>query len=353
MVGVTLISTDKNKNATLQMQTEENIQVADQATEQNGNLNEADLLSFLSSESQIEDQAPEPTEKSEESEESESTNVLSQLEEEVEETEEESDETEESQESEETEVEEAEEAETTEVDQDAPKSVQKLLKQIGRLTARSKSAEEAVEALTAQVESLKLEKKVESNPSIEEINSFDELEVLRKEALSAKKWARSHEDEQYVQDGDKEYTREEIKRIRDSAEEHLEELIPERMKFLQQKQSAEALMSKDFTFMKNQASPEMKIFQGLMQDENLKVLDKLPNSAYLKALIAEGVAVVKNRRTPKKAIKSRIKTAPPKSLPDDVSPPVQKKDNTSDIRKKFLGEGNISQDQLTAFLINS
>lgn len=310
----------------------EDVQVADNEQATEGNLTQNDLLNFLSSESTNEE-VPEPTDESG-GEETKSEAVLSQSEEET------------SEQPEEVEANEAEEDEETQ-----PKSVQKLLKQINRLTARAKGSEEKVEALSSQLQSMNLEKKVEENPTIEEVQSFDDLEKLRKEALSAKKWARSHEDENYVQDGDKEYTREQIKKIRDSAEEHLEELIPERQKFLQLKTSSEQQALEDFPSLKQEGSRELEILATMNADKNLKALDKLPNGLYLKSLMIEGILSVEKKRAPKARIKKpKAIGKPPMAPTGDTSPPVRNTTSDSDRRKKILGDSNISENQLSAFL---
>lgn len=326
----------------------EQIEVADSpATETNQptNLSEGDLLNFLSDEPTA-DQVTETTDDSA-GEETESEAVLSQSESD------DTDEVEDEQHSEDTEDPEEDTDDDPEPEQ--PKSVQKLLKQIGRLTARSKSAEEAVDALSQQVESMKLEKKVESNPTIEEVTTAKDLEQLRKEALSAKKWARKHEDEDYVQEGDKEYTREEIKRIRDNAEEHLDELIPEREKFIRNKQQSDTLLQQDFKFINSDSeSFEGKLWKSILNDPKLKVLDKLPNGNYLKALMVEGASNLQKSKQPVKSkgkLKpSRPKPPPPLSPNSDVSPPTRNTRSDTDRRKKILGESNISEEQLTAFL---
>ena len=96
-----------------------------------------------------------------------------------------------SEQSEETETEEDEEAEGVQ-----PKAVSKLLKQVGKLTARAKGAEESVDALKAEIQNLKLqpqqETKEQGQPALEDISSMGDLEKLRKEAMSAKRWALQH-----------------------------------------------------------------------------------------------------------------------------------------------------------------
>jgi hypothetical protein len=318
-----------------------------------GNLSQEDLLNFLSEESQ--DDASEPTEQLG-GDQATSEDVLSQSNEQTESDVEISEESAIAQ----SKSEEEEDSDDEELDQDdegQPKSVKKLLKQIGRLTARSKSAEEAVQALSAQVESMKLDQKVVENPTIENAQTIEQLEQLRQEALSAKKWARQHEDEDYVEDGDRQYTRAEIKGILRSAEEHLDELIPARKEFLTKKYQSDELAKRDFSFMRDTESDEYKLLGRMLKDPSLKPLDKLPNGLYLRGLMIEGVNSLKSKASTKKPAKKiavKRPTPPPPTSPNsDVSPPARNQSSSSDIRKKFLGEGNITQDQLSAFLSNS
>lgn len=318
------------------------VEVADNenATEQNQqNLTSDDLLSYLNSESSEAEPTEPIAEATEEVEKAEE--VLSQSNE---------DETSSEGESEE---EDHESDEDSEDEPEQPKSVQKLLKQVSRLTARSKSAEEAVEQLTNQVESMKLDKKVEQNPTIEEAQDFKQLEVLRKEALSAKKWARQHEGQDYVTEGEKEYTKEEIKQIRDSAEEHLEELIPARQEFLKARQESDQIAFNDFPSLADKDSEDRKLLENMMHDPNLQSLHKIPNGLYLRALMIEGIKSVKARKVKtkspaKKIAKTRPKPPPPTAPGSDASPPMRQTSKTD--RKQMLGDSNISEGQLSAFL---
>ena len=83
--------------------------------------------------------------------------------------------------------------EEAEADESQPKGLTKALKQINRLTARAKGAEEEVALLKAQVENLKTqpaqEAKTDSQPTLENVQNAKDLESLRKEAVAAKKWA--------------------------------------------------------------------------------------------------------------------------------------------------------------------
>jgi hypothetical protein len=320
------------------MSENETVEVADQATEiQKGNLSPSDLLNYLSAPQSEEAEIvatdqPDPEAEAEEAEQP----VLLQSEKQIEDESDDADETEE--------VEEA---------SDEPKGVQKLVRQVGKLTARAKTAEEQVEALKAQIESIKVDKKPSGNPTVDKINTIEELQELRKQALSAKKWARKHEGEEFVQDGDQEYTGEQIRQIRDQAEEHLDELIPERLDFLQKKSGSEQQALRDFEFLKDQKSEQFKLLQNFMGDKTFKILDTLPNGLYLRALMVEGHFAQKSKKTPKKVV-AKVKPKPPTDHNSDVSPPIRNaKLSDKDLKKKFLGEENISSDQLTAFFRQS
>jgi hypothetical protein len=317
------------------MSENQNEEVAlDEATENQGNLTSADLLGLLSKPAEAEEDVT--TE--EEVEASETESVFSQSDDSQEEVEE---------------VEESEEDDETDQETEEPKGVKKLVRQVGKLTARAKSAEEQVTALQAQVESLKVDSTTSENPTIDNIQTIEELEELRQQALSAKKWARQNEGEPYVTEGDKEYTSEEIKQIRDQAEDHLDEMIPDRLKFLQKKAGSEQQAVQDFDFINDTKSEEFKLLQTMMNDKSFAPLNNLPNGLYLRALMVEGHFSKLAKKSPKKSVR-KIKPNPPMDTASDVSPPVRgAKKSDSEMRKKYLGDSNISSDQLTAFLTNS
>jgi hypothetical protein len=312
------------------MKSTDTVEVADNATEnQKGNLTPNELLNYLSDPQgeEVNDVATEDS--GAEAEETDET-VLLQLEDEQGE-------------------EETEEAEQAEEESDQPKGVQKLVRQVGKLTARAKTAEEQVEALKAQIDSIKVDEKPSGNPTIDKITSVKELQELRDQALSAKKWARKHEGQEYVLEGDQEYTGEQIRQIRDQAEDHLDELIPQRLEFLQRKEGSEQQAINDFDFLKDKKSDQFKLLQDFVGDKNFKILDTLPNGLYLRALMVEGHFAKESKKSPKKVVR-KSKPEPPTDPMSDVSPPIRKaKSSDYETRKKFLGEENISSDQLTAF----
>ena len=167
----------------MQMTDTETAEVADEiATEQSeGNISEDALTNLLVEPTEL----PEPvqTEEVEESEEPES--VLSQSNDDILEDE-------------------------TSSEDDMPKSVKKLLKQVDRLTARAKSSEEANAKLLEKIESLQQQPVQNDSEGIDQeiskIHSISDLEKLKKEALTAKKWAMSNLGKDYVPEGDREYS---------------------------------------------------------------------------------------------------------------------------------------------------
>jgi hypothetical protein len=317
------------------MQITDQTEVAE-ATEDtpNENLSSDDLLNFIASEPVAEESTDEEVTTDESGVETESEDgneeVLSQSEDQEE-------------------VEDGNDQDDQEEEDKTPKSVQKLVKQIGKLTARAKSAEENYQAIQAEVSALRKtesEEKAQS-ASVSEVETFEQLEELRQQAIGAKKWARKHEDESFVEEGGQEYTKEQIKEIRDNAEDHLDEAIPARMKFLQERAQSDQQALETFTFLNDSNSPEAELPQQINANERFKVLDTLPNGLYIKSLIVEGCKSVRTKSS-KPATKQTTKKVP-KVLSEpmsEVSPPVRKVKNKSSV----LGKGNVSEDQLIAFL---
>ena len=134
-----------------------------------------------------------------------------------------------------------EEPEDESEEDDQPKGLKRALSQINRLTARAKGAEEEVAALKEQIRGLKSQPSEPTQdgakPTLEQVQTIQELNDLRKEAMAAKKWALQHIGNEYVEVDGKEFSDEDIRQILMEAEEYLGEKIPERANFLQEKQN--------------------------------------------------------------------------------------------------------------------
>jgi len=265
--------------------------------------------------------------------------------------------TEDSEESEE-ETEEIAEEEESDEGAEPPKAVGKLLKQVNKLTARAKSAEETAEALQAQIESLKTnpQKQSESSqPALEEVHDFQSLETLRKEALAAKRWSLQHIGKDYVESGGKEYADEDIRNILTQAEDYLTEKIPERAQYLQSKSqwqqdtiNAHPWISETVD---TDIAEERRSVLGQIKSQYADILKSLPNGDFVAATLVRGVEAIKADQAAKtaKPKAKKVAKAPPTTM-GDSSPPVQ----TSATRKtankqKILERKQLSENDLAAF----
>ena len=265
----------------------------------------------------------------------------------------------ESEESEEETEEIAEEEESESEEAEPPKAVGKLLKQVNKLTARAKSAEETAEALQAQIESLKTnpQKQSESSqPALEEVQDFQSLETLRKEAVAAKKWALQHIGKDFIEVDGKEYADEDIRNILTQAEDYLTEKIPERAQYLQ----ATAQWQQDTinthpwiseTVDTDQAEERRSVL-GQIKSQYADILKSLPNGDFVAATLVRGVEAIKSDQAAKtaKPKSKRVAKAPPSSM-GDSSPPVQTSATRQTANKqKILERKNLSVNDLAAFL---
>ena len=254
----------------------------------------------------------------------------------------------------------ADEEESTDESGDAeppPKAVGKLLKQVNKLTARAKSAEETAEALQAQIESLKAspQKQSESSqPALEDVQDFQSLETLRKEAVAAKKWALQNIGRDYVESGGEEYSDDDIRNILTQAEDYLSEKIPERAQYLQSAQQWQQDTINTHPWISETVdtdlAEERRSVLGQIKSQYADILKSLPNGDFVAATLVRGVEAIKQDQAAKSAKpkSKRVAKAPPTTM-GDSSPPVQ----TSATRKtankqKILGKKSLSENDLAA-----
>jgi len=260
--------------------------------------------------------------------------------------------------SEEEEEETESEAEVEETEAEPPKGVGKLLKQVSRLTSRAKSAEEKVEAMGAEIANLKAqpnEQKAEpqGSPVLEEVANFDDLEKVRKEAIAAKKWAVQHLGKEFVEEGEKEYTGDEIREIFAAADEYLTEKIPERAGFLKAKAESDARSREVFDFWDDPEDEANQLYQQVLADPRYAALNALPNRDFVMGLIVEGFRSVNEKAESKgkKPAKKKPAKTPPATLEESVAPPPKAKDERQNKRvKDAIAAGNISADQFADLL---
>ena len=256
-------------------------------------------------------------------------------------------------EEEETEAEEEAEEESTE---GPPKGVGKLLKQVGKLTARAKSAEERVEAMQAEIAALKSQPQKadpQGSPVLEEVANFDDLEKVRQEAIAAKKWAVQHLGKDYVEDGEKEYSGDEVREIFAAADEYLTEKIPQRAGFLKAKAESDARSREVFDFWDNPEDEANQLYQQVLADPRYAALNALPNRDFVMGLIVEGFRSVnaKAEAKGKKPAKKKPAKTPPATLEESVAPPPTPKTDRQDKKiKAAIAQGNISPEKFAELL---
>ena len=265
--------------------------------------------------------------------------------------------TEEESEEESEEVVEEEEEEAEEAEAEPPKAVGKLLKQVNKLTARAKSAEENANALKAEIDALKANPQSATEPqkpALEDVNTFEGLESLRKEALAAKRWSLQHIGKDFVESGGKEYSDEDIRGILTQAEDYLTEKIPERAQHLQsQAQWAKDTSATHPWIESSEGFEDRKEIFEQIRNQYSQVLGSLPNADFVAATLARGVEAIQaeNSKVSKAPTKKRKVKAPPPSEIGDSSPPVQTAATRSTVEKsKILERGRLSENDLAAFL---
>jgi len=252
---------------------------------------------------------------------------------------------------------EAEESAEEESEGESP-AVGRLLKQVGKLTARAKGAEETVEAMKAEITSLKTQgtgkAEAQGSPVLDDVGNLEDLEKVRQEALSAKKWAMTHLGKDYVESDGKEYDGDQIREIFAAADEYLTEKIPARSQFLEQRKQWQVDANATFPWLESQDGELYELYLQLRgSDQYGAILDALPNGDFVGATLARGVKGVQDDQAaqgkPKK--KKSAQAKPPPSQEGDAAPPVQSKQARSQARKnKALGKGVISEGQLAAYL---
>ena len=244
--------------------------------------------------------------------------------------------------------------EEEETDEAQPKGLSKAIRQINRLTARAKGAEEEVQALKEQIQSLKTNPSQETDsqaqPSLEKINSLEDLEALRKEAIAAKKWAFDHIGKDYVEIDGKEYEDAQIRSILKESEEYLTEKIPERARYLQEKQAWQNDTAQLFPYIAKGDGEDYEQFIQIRHSPNYKaILDSLPNGDFVAGVMTKGMKALKAEQAKKP--KAKAKTPPPIDAGDAVAPPVESKEVRERKKKeKILGDGSVSVAQFAQFL---
>ena len=262
-------------------------------------------------------------------------------------------------EEEDTEEEEAEESEEEDESEseEPPKAVGKLLKQVNKLTARAKSAEETAELLKAEIQNLKNQggSQPAKQPELENIQSYEDLNKLRQEAQAAKKFALQNIGKSYVEVDGKEYSDDDIRNILTQADEYLTEKIPARENYLRQKAQWQQDTIATHSWLNEDselAEARQELF-GNLKSQYSHILDNLPNGDFVAATLVRGIEAIKadqkaSTAPKKKAVKPK---APPPTDGGNVSPPVENAATRKQKQKESIKrKGPLSANDLAAYL---
>lgn len=223
----------------------------------------------------------------------------------------------------------AEEASTEEVpsqDNQLPDDLKKKIdKRIGKEVAKRKALEAQLNELKLQVQAAQQQKPAETAPiaplpqgtvPLAQIEDVNGLTALRQQAIDAKRFAQEQldrDDFEPVRVGETVLDRRALKTIIRNAEKTLEDDIPQRASFLQQRAQAQQMAFEKFPFLKDKSTPEyVAAQQAYMQMPWLK---NLPNADWIIGVQIEGLKAMQAKEK-----KSGAKTAKP-SVPFSTKPP--------------------------------
>jgi hypothetical protein len=238
---------------------------------------------------------------------------------------------------------EEEETESEGEEEQVPKSVQKLVKQVGKLTARAKDAEERLEALQQQ----KMASGNEGTQILSDIHTPDDLEKYKETAMRARKFAMANIGKDYVEHNGEEFDSEKISSLLEEADEALTKHIPEREKHIYQKAQIQQSMPAHFDWLNNEEHKVNEFFHIARGMPEIKKIHTLPQGDFLFGLLAEGWNAIQSKANAMKKApaQGKAKPKPPSNVSNNSAPPTQTR-KKSDI----LGNGNVDFKTFSKFL---
>lgn len=239
---------------------------------------------------------------------------------------------------------------STEEESAPPKSVQKLLKQISRLTARAKTAEEKLEELDGQ----STDKQVATAGTeqiLPDIQSEAELEEYAKTVRKAKRWAFENLGKGYVEHDGEEYDDDRIRSILAEADETLTELIPKKKEFLETRSQSRGQLKGLFPWMN--AGDDNKAKELYTQFRSMPEFNSVHSAAkgdLIFGLMVEGYAALHARGKAPARPSRAAKPKPPATVQGGVAVPSESTESDKSKREKILGDGNVDLKSFAQYL---
>ena len=243
----------------------------------------------------------------------------------------------------------SEESQSEEVDDGLSRNVQK---RIDSLTAKRKQAEEEAANLKAEVESLKAEVEkaksgsdgliVKSDPEnpYAHLNTIAEIEKEASQARSVRRWCEENQDgvtwtdEQGIE---REYTRDDIKRIKLNAIDALEEHLPKRMGYVHNKVKVDQVAETEYKWWKDRSSKERQIAEAF-----IKALPEVTRFPDYKLWIGDLIQGMRTRES--RASGSQPKAKAPIQPSSRAMPQTRKSDANSERAMSRFAKTNSTED---------
>ena len=209
------------------------------------------------------------------------------------------------------------------------------VKRFGRLTAQKKALLAENQELQAQVEQTPQPTELPAFLKDNALHNVNDINALNKEVDNLNtliEWADEgmenevdyddNGNEYVLKDGDKTYTKADLRRIKANAKKILRKDAPARQAWIKERQASDEQAIQTFEFLSDGESDDYKMFMEVKQSPLYKPLvDHLPNSNFALALMVEGLRSVKARQESKSQPKLKKPTAPVASTEAAVSKP--------------------------------
>ena len=186
------------------------------------------------------------------------------------------------------------------------------VKRFGRLTAQKKAllaenaelqaqAEQAQQTQTSETpEFLKdnaLHNVADEQALMKEVENLNTLIEWAEDGMENEAQFDDDGNEYVLKDGDKTYTKADLRRIRSNAKKIIRKDAPARQAWIKERQASDEHAIKTFQFLGEPESDDYKLFMQVKSDKMYKPLvDHLPNSNFALALMVEGLNAVKARQ---------------------------------------------------------
>lgn len=240
------------------------------------------------------------------------------------------------------------------------------VKRFGKLTAQKKALIERNEELERKVQSAE-SAPVNETPSYMQDNALHKVtsqEEMQKEVDSLNsliEWAEESMDgeEQYDDEGNEyvaendgvKYSKAELKKLRNNARKILRKDVPERQKWIQEKQQSDQLAVDTFDFLGDKESPDYAMYLQVKSSPlYAPLLARMPNANFAIGLMVEGAKTVKSRYEAQDKPKATRKPKAPVASTEaavtaKTSPKSQREKSVQAARQQFEESGSMSDYQ--------